>query len=127
MALEVIKEKNNALFSRREITARVTGISATPSRKEVVDALCERFNTKPDVVVIEKVSQGFGGREAIVYAKIYSNADELKRFEQSYLLARGKPKVEEAKEKKEAPKPAEKEKPKPKSESKEGREAKEAK
>lgn len=121
MALEVIREKNNALLSRREIIARVTGIAATPSRKEVTGLICERFDAKPDVVVIEKVSQGFGGRAAIVYAKIYSDAGRLKCFERGYLLARGKPKAKEKERKKEEAKKEEAPKEK---ETKEGQEEK---
>lgn len=88
--MKVLEQKENALFSRKEVTTLIDRVEATPSRAEVLKELSEFFKASPDVIVIDAITQKFGERHATVRAKIYSSAAAVKKFERSYKMARGK-------------------------------------
>lgn len=97
VALEILSETQNKLYDRREVKAKFTHISATPSRKEVVDALAEKFGHK-DSIVIDKVTQHFGRKEAEVSAKIYDRLEDAQKLEPAYRFDRTLGKKEEKKD-----------------------------
>ncbi len=88
--MKVLKQNENPLFSRKEVAVLVERVDATPSRDELLKQLSEFFKASPDTIVIDAITQKFGERQAIVNAKIYSNANALKKTERSFKLARGK-------------------------------------
>jgi len=90
--MKVLEQKENALFSRKEVTMLVERVDVTPSREEVLKQLSEFFKASPDAIVIDEIKQKFGERQAIVRAKIYSDSTVLKKTERAFKLARGKPK-----------------------------------
>lgn len=97
VALEIVSETQNKLYDRKEVKAKFTHISATPSRKEVVEALAEKFGHK-DSIVIDKVTQHFGRKEAEVSAKIYDRLEDAQKLEPSYRFDRTSGKKEEKKD-----------------------------
>ncbi len=88
--MKVLEQKENPLFSRKEVVVLVERVDATPSRVEVLKQLSEFFKASPDTIVIDSITQKFGERQATVNAKIYSNANALKKTERAFKLARGK-------------------------------------
>lgn len=90
--LDVLEQKDNALFPRKEVVAMMKGISATPSRAEAVKALGERLGTNPELIAVRRIEHRFGSKEAKVIAFVYPDAASLKKFEKTFVSARGKPK-----------------------------------
>ncbi|NYZ74926.1 30S ribosomal protein S24e [Candidatus Micrarchaeota archaeon] len=81
MEVEVIESKENPLLQRREITAKITGFAATPSLKEVADALCKALPAKADVLSVAKIEHKTGRTTAVVTAKIYASPEAKKGAE----------------------------------------------
>ena len=106
MDLEIKKQKEDALFERKELEIILKGTGATASRKEVKEELSKKLGVNADLVVIDEIKQSFGKSEATCKAKVYSNEKAL-AIERKYRLERGTKKKEEKpkEEKKEAPKP----------------------
>ncbi len=92
MTLEIVSETDNRLFARKEVRAKFTHIEATPSRKEAVEALAEKFGHK-DSIVIDAIDQRFGRKEADVTARIYDSPEKAKGVEPGYRFTRGQPKA----------------------------------
>jgi ribosomal protein S24E len=92
MTLEIVSETDNKLFGRKDIKAKFTHIQATPSRKEALEALAQKFGHQ-DSIVIDRLNQHFGRKETDVSAKIYDSLEIAKRFEPAYRFIRGQPKA----------------------------------
>ncbi len=87
MELTVKSEKDNPLFDRKEVNVQIGHISATPSRKEVLEALAAKFGHK-ESIVIDKITHHFGRKSVEVKAKVYAKAETMKTTEPAYRLAR---------------------------------------
>ena len=96
MDIQVIKEKNNPLLNRREVTFKIFHEEATPSRQSVVDKLAATMNSRQGQVIVDSLKTEFGKRETIGYAKIYETAERAKEIERAHITERNAPK--EAKE-----------------------------
>jgi ribosomal protein S24E len=86
--MEVLEEKDNHLFARKEVVALFEAVS-TPSRKSVLEELGKKFGAKHDCIVIDKVEHAFGRKTARIFAKIYSTPEQARKFERNYKFARG--------------------------------------
>jgi ribosomal protein S24E len=83
MEIEIIDEKDNVFFKRKELKVRLKhSKTSTPSKQELAKELAAKYNTEEDCVVIDYIftKKGLGESEAKV--KVYKE----------------KPKVEKAKE-----------------------------
>ncbi len=87
MELIVKSEKDNPLFDRKEVAVTLSQITLTPSRKEVLDALAQKFGHK-ESIVIDKITHHFGRKSVQVDAKIYTKTETMKETEPAYKLAR---------------------------------------
>ncbi len=97
MELQIIRDKNNSLLKRREITVKIQN-KTTPSRIEVKNKLAAIANSKPELIVIEHLDASFGKQEVIGVANIYENEERLKQLAHNHLIIRGVPKATEAAE-----------------------------
>lgn len=88
MDIQVISEKKNPLFNRREIAFKVFHDEATPSRKSVVDKLAATMNSKQGLVIVDSLKTEFGKRETIGYAKIYETAERAQEVERNHIVER---------------------------------------
>jgi ribosomal protein S24E len=98
MNLEITNEKATPLLSRIRVKAVVTSDKETPSRQSIRDKVADMKNVDKDLVVIKHIYPQFGKTKAKVIAHIYSNKDDVSRFEDEHIIERhtGK-KVKEAK------------------------------
>ncbi len=127
MHLEIRGEYENPLMERTEVEFFISGVEATPSRKEVRKKIASMKNAKEELVVIEFLKQPFGSHTVNGRVRIYKSGKRLKRVESGFLPERGtKKKKEEAPANAPAPggeeageKPAEKKEKKPAGESEE--------
>lgn len=103
MKLEVMEKKDNPLYERREVVARVLETEATPSRKEILGELCKALGCAPETVVIDRVSQKFGRNACTVTAKVYSKPELIAKYDRAWKAARTAGKKVEKKEEAAAP------------------------
>lgn len=96
MEIKVIEAKKNPLLKRQGIKFRIKHDAGTPKRNDVKDKLAAMLNTKPELVIIERMRSEFGKRETLGYAKIYKSKKHLKRIERPHIVERNISKVEEA-------------------------------
>jgi small subunit ribosomal protein S24e len=94
MELEIIKEKTNPMLKRREVSLRIKN-KRTPSRIEVKNKLAALANSRPELIIIERLNTVFGKQEVIGTASIYESEERLKQLAHKHLIARDAPKVSE--------------------------------
>ncbi|MEM4336326.1 MAG: hypothetical protein QXY61_04945 [Candidatus Anstonellales archaeon] len=108
MKVEIGEQKENKILKRKEITAYVEHGGATPKIDDIRQAIVEKLGVKPELLVVLKVSQETGKKGARVFARVYSNKEDMVRTEPNYILVRNKlAEKKPKKEKKKKGKPAE--------------------
>ncbi len=70
MQLEITTKKENKALQRTEITAKLTGFDATPSRPQVIDELAKKVAATKQCILVTKIDAGYGARSATVYAQV---------------------------------------------------------
>ena len=97
MRLKITGKQKNSLLGREEIAFEISEISSTPARKEVREKIVQETGAKPELVVLEKIKQGFGSKTASGTALIFSGEKHLKEKAQKFPIERtdGKKPVEE--------------------------------
>lgn len=81
MQLTITEKKENVLLNRHEVLGMVSFESATPSNKEVIEALGKQLHADPSLIVIKHIHTLFSQREARVHAVIYDKAETRQRVE----------------------------------------------
>jgi len=77
---KVIFERENSLFSRKEIIAEMQNASS-PKRTDVETIMSEKFSVAPDVIKIDRIIPKFGSDIFTIYAKIYKSKEEREIIE----------------------------------------------
>lgn len=90
MRLEVLEQKENKLLKRKDITALIEHDGATPKIEDVRQALVEKLGVNPELLVVLKVAQETGRKSAEVFARVYSNKEDMIKIEPNYILVRNK-------------------------------------
>lgn len=88
MEINVESRRENILLEREEIRCSVTYESATPTRKQIKEALKNNLGVS-GYIVIHEIQPFFGMKKATVYAKIYSSEAIARKIEEPYRLSRG--------------------------------------
>ncbi len=96
MKVEITSEKQNALFGRKEVQLAIEGDKATPSRKDVIGAVCKKLSASADCVSLQKIEQGYGSKKVHALAYVYSSKEALEKSEPAYFAKRGLPKEQKA-------------------------------
>ena len=80
MELEIIKEKDNPLFKRKEIQAKLEA-AVTPNKEEVKKLIAESFSSQPENINVKGIHGKFGTKEFTIIANVYESAEEMKNTE----------------------------------------------
>ncbi len=97
MEIQIIKDKKNTILKRREISFKVKE-KVTPPRIDVKGKLAALLNSKPELIVIERLDTVYGKQELMGAACIYETEERLKQLAHQHLVARDAPKVKEGDE-----------------------------
>lgn len=108
MKLEIQGKKENPLIGRQEISFSVTETKATPSRKELREAIAAQTNSKEKNIIVDVLDTRFGTTDFKGEARVYENEEQLKKIELKPIVVRnfgkeekkatnGSPEGEEAK------------------------------
>jgi ribosomal protein S24E len=74
--IQVITEKTNPLFNRKEIKLLVSA-EATPNTKEAEELVAKQFSSNSENIKIKKISGNYGIKKFTITANIY-DSKELK-------------------------------------------------
>jgi ribosomal protein S24E len=139
MEITIGKTTENPYLQRKEVHGEMSFTGATPSQKQLADALAAKLGAKADAIFVLHVYNEFGSQKARFEAHIYPSREQLEKVvrvgKKAKEKAAGKPAsgtapaaeakpaaAPKAEEKKEAPKkeakPAEARKEEPKKEAK---------
>ena len=88
MDIKVLEEKKNPLLQRREVKFSVSHNLGTPSRDEIKAKIAAYLNSKPELVIVERMNPEFGKRETRGYAKIYETEEYMKKTETAHIIQR---------------------------------------
>ena len=81
MELIVKNEKENGLLGRKEIIGTLAFSNATPSNKELSEALAKKFNVPTEQVAVKHIHGSFGGITGKFEAHVYSSKEQLAKVE----------------------------------------------
>jgi ribosomal protein S24E len=96
--MEVLEEKDNKMYNRKEVSVAIKGANGTASRKQAIDDIAGKYGSK-ELIVIRKIGQRFGDKGVVVEARIYADKKSLEENEPAYFAERGKPKKKEGEQK----------------------------
>ncbi|MBU0461874.1 MAG: hypothetical protein KJ574_04785 [Nanoarchaeota archaeon] len=99
MNIEILKQRDTPLLSRKRVTVMATYEGSTPSRKKLREAIAKKMDVDEELTIVKHIYPGFGATRAKVIAHIYSNEADKKKIEDAYLLKKHtaeKPKEEAA-------------------------------
>jgi len=103
MEINIIADKINTTLKRRDVSINVISKS-TPSRVEVKNKLAAMLDSKPELIVVNKLDTEFGKQETVGSVSIYEDEEHLKNVALGHLAARDKvPAPEEEPEAEAAP------------------------
>jgi len=108
MDIEILSKKDNNLLSRSELDVMVEFAGATPSRKQLREAIGQKAGVDPSLLSIQKSRGEFGRSRLRIEAHAYASKEFYEKFVPLYIRVRDKEK--EKSKKKEKSKPAAKSK-----------------
>ena len=112
MKLEIQEKKENPLIGRQEISFSVTDTKATPSRKEIREAIAAQTSSDGKKIIVDVLDTRFGTTDFKGVARVYENEEQLKKIELKPIVVRNFGKEEKKEEAKpEASEAPAKEKP----------------
>lgn len=103
MDIKVKQKHKNPSLHREEIVFEIKA-KITPQRKELREKIAALNSTKPELVIIEKISNSFGSTDSKGRAFVYENKEALEKTEVQNLISKNTG----AKKRKEAEKEAKK-------------------
>lgn len=80
MQFNIINEKENALFNRKEIEAKIDA-EITPSHEEVKKLISEKFSVPIENIKIKNIIGKFGSKTFDVFANIYASKEDKDKIE----------------------------------------------
>jgi small subunit ribosomal protein S24e len=109
MKVQVLTDRQNPLLQRREIEVLVKDFGATPNRKELAKAIAGELQVDEATLLLDKVNQEFGKKEAVCYVKVYQAVEMKNKYEPAYKRRRMGEEIPKKEKKKKGKKAAKKE------------------
>ncbi|MBI5880547.1 hypothetical protein HZB90_00280 [archaeon] len=102
MDINLLKERETPLLSRKRCTLDVHFKGATPSRKQIRDEIAKKLKADPELTVVRHIYTRHGVEKARVITNIYTKKEDMVKFEDKGLLEKHSEKKEEKAEEKKA-------------------------
>ena len=80
MNLKIISEKENHLFSRKEVIVELKR-EGSPKKSEIEGFLATKFSSPVDAIKIDDVVSKFGSDLFLVHAKVYKSKEDKDSIE----------------------------------------------
>ncbi|MCS7105871.1 MAG: hypothetical protein NZ942_00945 [Candidatus Aenigmarchaeota archaeon] len=79
MELEILEEKENPFFERKELKVRIKHPQApTPSKQEVKKEIASKYSVPEENVILDYILSKRGLSEAVAKVKIYKEKPKIK-------------------------------------------------
>ncbi|MBI5389571.1 hypothetical protein HZB01_04290 [Candidatus Woesearchaeota archaeon] len=104
MKLEMLKQKEIPLLSRKRVSFSATYEGKTPQRNELLKQVATMMKVPENLVIIKHIYTQFGQNTVKIIAHVYKNDEELVRFEEKHLIKKHRGGEEKKEKKKEAKK-----------------------
>ena len=88
MNIEIKKERDTPLLSRKRVTLVAEYEGATPSRLSLRKDVAGKLKVQENLVILKHVYTRFGSQKAKIIAHVYNNEEDLKKIEDPSLLAK---------------------------------------
>lgn len=88
MDIEIVKQKETPLLSRKRVTAKLVAEAATPSRLVIRNELAKKLKVDPSLVIIKHLYPQFGDRTVKIIVNVYEKREVLEKFEHKKLVAK---------------------------------------
>ncbi len=88
MELKILKNNENKLFNRKEISFSVEQMGSTVNRTELTKELCKKLSLHPESTIITRIDQGYGAKGSTGMAHAYQSKEMLEKYEPKKRLAR---------------------------------------
>ena len=98
MELNIVKEVDMPLLSRKRISLEFTSDKETPSRKSLITKIAEKTKAKPELVIVKHIYTKYGSRNSKAIVHVYNNKKDMENIEEKYLVKKNsleEPKTEE--------------------------------
>ncbi len=94
--MKIIEEnkKENPLLHRKEVTLKIKDYEETPSREEVLEKISAELGYEKENIIIEKIDQEYGKKEAKCRIKVYESNEEKEKYSKKYKEERTQKKEE---------------------------------
>ncbi len=79
MEITIGKTVENPYLQRKEVHGEVTFTGATPSQKQLAEALAAKLNAKADAIFVVHVYTSFGSQKASFEAHVYPSKEQLEK------------------------------------------------
>lgn len=80
MDITIEKTNENPYLQRKEVQGKITFTGATPSQKQVVDAVATKLNVKPETIFVQHVYTSFGSQSAAFEVHVYATKEQLEKI-----------------------------------------------
>jgi ribosomal protein S24E len=80
MEMNIIEEKDNALFNRKEIILEIIS-KVSPKNEDVLNLVSDKFSTPPERIKIKGIYGKFGSSTFNVFANIYNTIIDKEKTE----------------------------------------------
>lgn len=81
MKLKIKAREDKPAVERYELRVKIEDVATTPSNDYVKKAIAKAINKPEEVIVVKKILQEFGKREAEALVFVYNSIESLKKFE----------------------------------------------
>lgn len=79
MEISIDWTNENVFLQRKEVRGTITFQGATPSQKQLADALAAKVNAKADAIFVQHIITNFGSPSAGFEAHIYPSKEQLEK------------------------------------------------
>jgi len=86
MDIEITKETELPLMSRKRLKIVADFKGATPSRVQLREAISKKTKSEPELTVIKHIYNRFGTEKAKVIAHVYAKKEDMEEYEDKALL-----------------------------------------
>ena len=96
--MEIVKNFENKLLNRKQITAKLTVEGATLSRADAKANIAKALKVEEDLIIIKEIKSTFGSTEVVVEANVYDSKENLEKNARPHLIKRNNPASTDAEE-----------------------------
>jgi len=88
MKIEITQDEESVLLNRRNLTLKIAPEDAVCSRDNVKNMLVALLDTKPELLILDRMNVQYGTRDVIGYARLYNDLQDVREIEADHMIAR---------------------------------------